>query len=128
MSASVPADMMATAIPRLYAVTTHCRPDSPTLKSDWMAGNATFTISASRKIMKRPRPVAARVKRCVLVIGRSKVSHRLEFRPAPFLIENAASKGDKHEELKGTGYFSSHLIYSYHLWPVASVVAWCRAF
>jgi hypothetical protein len=48
MSAAVPADIMAIAIPRLYAVTTHCRPDSPTLKSDWMAGNATFTISASR--------------------------------------------------------------------------------
>ena len=68
MSAAVPADIMAIAMPRLYAVTTHCRPASPTLKSDWMAGNATFTISASRKIMKRPRLVAARVKRCVLVI------------------------------------------------------------
>ncbi len=65
MSASVPADMMEIAMPRLYAVTTHCRPDSPTRKSDWIAGSATFTISASRKIMKRPRPVAARVKRCV---------------------------------------------------------------
>src|SRR5262245_20558536 len=73
MSATVPDDMMAIAIPRLYAVTTHCRPASPTLKSDWMAGNATFTTNASRKIMKRPRPVAARVKRCVLFIGPSKV-------------------------------------------------------
>src|SRR2546430_16280381 len=95
MSAAVPEDIMAIAIQRLYAVTTHCRPDSPTLKSDWMAGNATFTISASRKIMKRPTPVAARVKRCVLVIGRSKVSHRQEFRPAPFLIENAATSDRK---------------------------------
>ena len=48
MSAAVPADIMAIPIPRLYAVTTHCRPASPTLKSDWMAGNATFTINASR--------------------------------------------------------------------------------
>src|SRR5262245_5522144 len=62
--------MMAIVIPRLYAATTHCRPASPTLKSDWIAGNATFTINASRKIMKRPRLVAASVKRCVLVIGR----------------------------------------------------------
>ena len=38
MSASVPADMMAIAMPRLYAVTTHCRPASPTLKSAWMTG------------------------------------------------------------------------------------------
>src|SRR4029453_15079182 len=38
--------------------------------------------------MKRPRLVAARVKRCVLVIGRSKVSQRQEFRPAP--ARNAA--------------------------------------
>src|SRR5262245_33210211 len=74
MSAAVPDDMMAIVIPMLYAVTTHCRPASPTLKSTWMAGNATFTINASRKIMKRPRLVAARVKRCVLVIGRSKAS------------------------------------------------------
>ena len=48
MSAAVPDDMMAIVIPRLYAVTTHCSPASPTLKSDWMAGNATFTINASR--------------------------------------------------------------------------------
>src|SRR5215468_3422986 len=74
MSAAVPDDMIAIVIPMLYAVTTHCRPASPTSKSDWMAGRATFTINASRKIMKRPRLVAARVKRCVLVIGRSKVS------------------------------------------------------
>src|SRR5215470_5694370 len=66
--------MMAIVIPMLYAVTTHCRPASPTLKSDWIAGNATFTINASKKIMKRPRLVAARVKRCVLLIGRSRVS------------------------------------------------------
>ena len=71
ISAAVPDDMMAIVIPRLYAVTTHCRPASPTLKSDWMAGNATFTINASRKIMKRPRLVAAIVKRCVLFIRRS---------------------------------------------------------
>src|SRR5438128_12323329 len=81
MSASVPPDIMAIAIPRLYAVTTHCRPDSPTLKSDWMAGNATFTINASRWIMKRPRLVAASVKRCVLVIGRGTVSYRQNYGP-----------------------------------------------
>src|SRR5215510_14885632 len=68
MSAAVPDDMMAIVIPMLYAVTTHCRPASPTLKSDWMTGNATFTINTSRKFMKRPRLVAARVRRCVLVI------------------------------------------------------------
>src|SRR5215831_14805765 len=82
MSAAVPDDMMAIVIPMLYAVTTHWRPASPTLKSDWMAGNATFTINASRKIMKRPRLVAARVKRCVLVIGRSKVPCRQELWPS----------------------------------------------
>ena len=80
MSAAVPDDMIAIVIPMLYAVTTHCRPASPTLKSDWMAGNATFTINASRKIMKRPRLVAARVKRCVRVIERSKVFCRQELR------------------------------------------------
>ncbi len=48
MSASVADDMIATAIPRLYAVTTHCSPASPTPKSTWIAGSATFTISASR--------------------------------------------------------------------------------
>ncbi len=69
MSASVPADMMATAMPRLYAVTTHCRPDSPTWKSCWIDGSATFTINASRKIMKRPRPVATRVMRWIRVMG-----------------------------------------------------------
>src|SRR5215470_2311316 len=82
MSAAVPDDMMAIVIPMLYAVTTHCRPASPTLKSDWMAGNATFTINASRKIMKRPRLVAASVKRCVLVIGHSKISCRQNYGPA----------------------------------------------
>src|SRR5437763_4991572 len=82
MSAAVPDDMMAMVIPRLYAVTTHCRPASPTLKSDWMAGNATFTISASMKIMKRPRLVAVRVKRCVLVIGAQKFLVDKSYGPA----------------------------------------------
>jgi hypothetical protein len=52
--------------------------------------------------MKRPRPVAARVKRCVLVIGGSKVSHRQEPGPAPFLIDNAAPRGDK-QQTTGNG-------------------------
>src|SRR5262245_33758146 len=69
MPASVPADIMAIAITTLYAVPTHCRTDSTTFISDWMPSNATFTISESSKIMKRPRPVAGRVKRCVLVIA-----------------------------------------------------------
>src|SRR5262245_46249389 len=60
--------MMATAIPRLYAVTTHWSPDSPTWKSPWIEGRATFTINASRKIMKRPRPVAASVNRWIRVM------------------------------------------------------------
>ncbi|CFR68534.1 Uncharacterised protein [Mycobacterium tuberculosis] len=30
-----------------------------------MSGSATFTISASRKIMNRPRPVAMSVRSCV---------------------------------------------------------------
>ena len=80
--------MIAMAIPRLYAVTTHCSPDSPTWKSDWMAGNATFTISASRKIMKSPRPVAARVNRCVRVIACSRASHRQ-------VIKKDSVKGEK---------------------------------
>ena len=64
-SASVAAVMMNIAMPRLYAATTHCRPASPTLKLSWIDGSATFTISASRKIMNRPSPVATRVMRCV---------------------------------------------------------------
>src|SRR6516162_7546336 len=112
MSAAVPADMIAIVIPRLYAVTTHCRPDSPTLKSDWIAGNATFTINASKKIMKRPRLVATRVKSCVLVIGRSNFSQRQEFRAKRRMVfivivhyQNQFGGDDPSRKVKDEGRF-----------------------
>src|SRR5215475_10209090 len=119
MSAAVPDDMMAIVIPMLYAVTTHCRPASPTLKSDWMAGNATFTINASRKIMKRPRLVAARVKRCVLFIRRS--INLLRFVPLgtaylgrepTSILDSSGTMRWQGTELNANAY-RSHMTYSF---------------
>jgi hypothetical protein len=83
-------------IVRLYAATTHWSPLSPTEKSCWIAGSATFTMVASRKIMKRPRPVATSsrrgwTRRAPELI--SAVSHPLTTRhppntPAPTTREN----------------------------------------
>jgi hypothetical protein len=86
MSATVPADMMAIVIPELYAVTTHCRPASPTLKSDWMAATRRHD---QRVQIDHEEAEARGCEGEALRLGHRafKVSHRQEFRPAPSRLD-----------------------------------------